>query len=410
MQCAILCGGLGTRLGQLTAETPKPLLAVDGTPFLETLLFELGRQGIRRVLLLAAFRSDKITAFVQTSAAVQRFSLDVSIAVEPDRAGTGGALWHAREQLDDWFYLINGDTWFDIPLLSLHGKAREDRPCEGVIALRQVDDGSRYGAVDFDAQGQVTAFAEKSSQQGVSHINGGIYLLSRTVLRFTAPQCSIEHDVLPALVAEGSLLSVPFDQNYFIDIGIPETYERAQVEIPAHKTRPAAFLDRDGVLNRDHGHVGTLDRFELMPGAAEGVAKLNAAGFYVFVVTNQAGIGRGYYSEAEHLALMDHLALQLRKAGGHFDDHRYCPYHPEAGVGHYRQAHPWRKPEPGMLLDLMEHWSVDIERSFIIGDKPSDLQAGQRAGVGGYLFDHGNLAAFIDTLLTNQHTPGQSHA
>ena len=117
MQCAILCGGLGTRLGQLTAETPKPLLAVDGTPFLETLLFELGRQGIRRVLLLAAFRSDKITAFVQTSAAVQRFSLDVSIAVEPDRAGTGGALWHAREQLDDWFYLINGDTWFDIPLL-----------------------------------------------------------------------------------------------------------------------------------------------------------------------------------------------------------------------------------------------------------------------------------------------------
>ncbi|WP_348674531.1 HAD-IIIA family hydrolase [uncultured Abyssibacter sp.] len=400
IQCAVLCGGLGTRLGALTAETPKPLLEVAGEPFLETLIFELGRQGIRKVLLLAAFRNDKITAFARTSPAAQRFGVEIEVAIEPDRAGTGGALWHAQDRLEDVFFLINGDTWFDIPVLSLYRRAHaEPDACEGVIALRKVDDASRYGTVDLDEAGRVTGFAEKSERRGESYINGGIYFLSKQALRLTAPQCSIEYDVLPALAAEGRLRGVPFDDNYFIDIGIPETYERAQTEIPAQKQRPAVFLDRDGVINEDHGHVGSVDRFTFIPGAPEAVAMLNAAGYYVFVVTNQAGIGRGYYSEADHLALMAHIEVELLKAGAHFDDHRYSPYHPEAGIGHYRQDHAWRKPRPGMLLDLMEHWRIDKSRSFIIGDKDSDIEAGRQAGIQGHLFTGGNLADFVRGLL-----------
>ncbi len=398
LQCAVLCGGLGTRLGALTAETPKPLLDVAGEPFLEGLLFELGRQGVSKVLLLAAFQAEKIFRFVERSAAIKRFGMSVQVAVEPDRAGTGGALWHARDLLEDEFFLVNGDTWFDVPILSLIREANDGGDCEGVLALRKVEDASRYGTVQFEGS-KVIGFSEKDSAGGQAYINGGIYFLSKSILRLVSPDCSIERDVLPRLAAEDRLRAVSFEGNYFIDIGLPETFERAQTEIPRQKCRPAAFLDRDGVINKDHGYVGSIDRFELMPNACDAIAKLNAAGFYVFIVTNQAGIGRGYYEEADHLGVMRHLACELKKSGGHFDDHRFSPYHPAAKPGPYRQNHPWRKPEPGMLLDLMEHWAVDTGRSFIIGDKESDLLAGRNAGIDAFLFEGGDLAAFVQSIL-----------
>ncbi len=120
--------------------------------------------------------------------------------------------------------------------------------------------------------------------------------------------------------------------------------------------KPAAFLDRDGVINEDYGYVGTKERFTFVRGAPEAIRHLNEAGYWVFVVTNQAGIGRGYYSEDEHLELMRHIDQELAKRGAKLDDHRYCPYHPEAANPVYRADHHWRKPRPGMILDLAEHW------------------------------------------------------
>ncbi|SDA36904.1 HAD-IIIA family hydrolase [Sphingomonas sp. NFR15] len=399
IQCVILCGGLGTRLGTLTAETPKPLLPVGGAPFIEALVFELGRQGIRKVLLLAAFKSEQIELFAANSPAAHRFGMAIEVAVEPDRAGTGGALWHARHRLDDRFLLINGDTWFDIPVLSLWA-AMTDAPAEivGAVALRQVEDASRYGAVTFD-RGRVTAFAEKSPDALSGYINGGVYCFAKGVLDLLGPQSSLEINALAVLASRHALLGLPFDEAYFIDIGIPETYERSQAEVPAHQRRPAAFLDRDGVLNEDLDYVGSRERLHFVPGAARALARLNRAGYYVFVVTNQAGIGRGFYTEADHLDLMEHMADELAKQGAHIDDHRYCPFHPDASVERFRGAHPWRKPEPGMLLDLIEKWPVEIGRSFIIGDRETDLAAGAAAGVRGFLFAERNLEAFVEGIL-----------
>lgn len=399
-QCAILCGGLGTRLGALTAETPKPLLNVAGEPFLETLIFELGRQGIRKVLLLAAYRSQKIISFAASSPAARRFGMTIDVAIEPDSAGTGGALWHASAKLEDTFFLINGDTWFDVPVLSLYRSLMEaDSSFVGSIALRKINEASRFGTVEV-SDGIIRAFAEKSEHKGTSYINGGVYLLRKSILQLLSPRCSIEYDLFPALAKDGRLLGICFDTNYFLDIGLPETYERAQSEIPAQKRRPAVFLDRDGVINKDHGYVGTTERFDLIAGAPEAIARLNAAGYYVFVVTNQAGIGRGYYTEADHLHLMRHLDDQLRSTGAHIDDHRYCPFHPEGGLGRYKIDHDWRKPRPGMLLDLMESWPIDIDGSFIIGDKGSDIEAGRNAGIAGFLFSGGNLSEFLTTILS----------
>ena len=149
-QAVILCGGVGSRLGALTAETPKPLLPVGGTPFLDVLLFELGRHGVQRVLLLAGFAAQRILDYAASTLLTARFDLEIDVSVEPQRAGTGGALWHARERLDDQFFLLNGDSWFDINLLDFAARSMSEPSATGAIALRPLPDASRYGAVEID--------------------------------------------------------------------------------------------------------------------------------------------------------------------------------------------------------------------------------------------------------------------
>jgi D-glycero-D-manno-heptose 1,7-bisphosphate phosphatase len=146
--------------------------------------------------------------------------------------------------------------------------------------------------------------------------------------------------------------------------------------------KPALFLDRDGVINVDHGHVHRVDHFEFMPGIFELVQSARALGLACVVITNQAGIGRGYYSEADFAVLTRWMLERFSEHGAPLDAVYHCPTHPQATIDRYRADSPMRKPGPGMLLQARDELGLDLPRSVLLGDKASDILAGQAAGVG----------------------------
>jgi D-glycero-D-manno-heptose 1,7-bisphosphate phosphatase len=166
--------------------------------------------------------------------------------------------------------------------------------------------------------------------------------------------------------------------------------------VPEARLKPALFLDRDGVLNEDQGYVHRWEDFRWISGAREAIAAFNRAGWLVIVVTNQSGVGRGFYTEDEMHALHERMNAELAAAGARVDAIYFCADHPEAALERYRHPDPpGRKPNPGMILQALRDWPIDAARSILVGDKPSDLEAALRAGIRGVLFGGGDLREFL---------------
>lgn len=166
-------------------------------------------------------------------------------------------------------------------------------------------------------------------------------------------------------------------------------------------SRPAAFLDRDGVINVDRGYTHCPNALEFTPTAIEAIQLLNQADHAVLVVTNQSGVARGLYGVAEVEAFHAHMNAALHEQGARIDAFYYCPYHPDGQVSEFAIDHEDRKPAPGMILRAMRDWNVDPARSFLIGDKESDAQAAEAAGLRWRLIepDQGDLAAVVREFL-----------
>jgi len=176
--------------------------------------------------------------------------------------------------------------------------------------------------------------------------------------------------------------------------------------------RPAAFLDRDGVLNVDHGYVHRPEQLEWVAGAPESVRLLNEAGYYVLVITNQSGVARGFFDEAAVKAFHAHMQNVLAEKGAHIDAFYYCPHHPEGTVKAFAMACNCRKPRTGMLEWAAREWPIDIPRSFFIGDKDADMAAAAAFKVRGIKFDSRlhYLPDLVRQQLATQKSPqGPSH-
>jgi D,D-heptose 1,7-bisphosphate phosphatase len=391
-QAVILVGGLGTRLGERTKMTPKPMLDVGGRPFLDTLIDELARYDVfDEILLLAGYRAESIQERYE-GAVRGRARLAVSLEQAP--LGTAGALVHARDRLQERFLLLNGDSFFDFNVLDLISRAKS-----GLVhmALRADVIGDRYGRVALD--GDLIRSFIASGQGATGPVNAGVYVVDRSIIAgISRLPLSLEQDLFPELAAQGAMSGTAY-RGYFIDIGIPEDLAHADRELNERLRRPAVFFDRDGVLNHDAGYTFEPGTLQWIDGAKEAVKAVNDAGYFAFVVTNQSGVARGFYDESHVQALHRWMADEMALIGAHIDAFEYCPDHPDGTVEQYRRVSERRKPAPGMLIDLLSRFPVDAERSLLIGDKAGDLEAARAAGVSGYLFSGGNLRDFVQRYL-----------
>jgi D-glycero-D-manno-heptose 1,7-bisphosphate phosphatase len=182
------------------------------------------------------------------------------------------------------------------------------------------------------------------------------------------------------------------------DADIPTDRSHAQSLRRPFMSRPAVFLDRDGVLNRDWGYVHKPEHVTWVEGAIDAVRWLNEMNLNVFVITNQAGIAHGYYQEDHVNALHDWMQIYMRRSHAHIDTFEYCPYHPQGKIEHYRLDSELRKPRPGVILKLQREWSTDRARSFVVGDRDTDVEAAIAAGLPGYKFQGGNLLQFLQRI------------
>ena len=227
-EAVILAGGLGTRLKSITADLPKPLAAINGRPFLNFVLDHLIQCNVQHIVLSVGYQHEKI----QKEYGSTYKSLSISYAVEERPLGTGGALKLAMKSItSDNFFMLNGDTLFDIQLQSLAAFHQEDEATV-TLAAKGVKDAGRYGTIEADEKGYVLQFREKTTaREGL--INGGVYCINTAVQQFFPPQekFSFEKDVLEQMTGSKQLKMMLFD-DYFIDIGIPEDYERFKENHP----------------------------------------------------------------------------------------------------------------------------------------------------------------------------------
>jgi D-glycero-D-manno-heptose 1,7-bisphosphate phosphatase len=237
-------------------------------------------------------------------------------------------------------------------------------------------------------------------QGATGPVNAGVYVLDRSIIAgIDHLPASLEQDIFPTLAANGAMSGTAY-RGYFIDIGIPEDFARADIELSERLRRPAVFFDRDGVLNHDSGYTFEPSKLQWIDGAREAVKAVNDAGYFAFVVTNQSGVARGLYEESHVQALHRWMADEMAAIGAHVDAFEYCPDHPDGTVERYRRVSERRKPAPGMITDLLGRFPVNAADSILIGDKEGDLEAARSAGLKGHLFSGGDLEAFVKQRLS----------
>jgi len=395
-EALILAGGLATRLGDAARDVPKCLQPVAGRPFLDHILWEVRRHGVRRVVLCTGRLHDAVAEHVGNGSA---FGVEAVYSREPEPLGTAGALALAASLVQgDVVFALNGDSLCDCNLTELGRRLRSAAAAEAALALARVTDSGPYGSVALGPDSRIEAFQEKGGR-GNGLVNAGVYCLRADWLRsLSVVHSSLERDVFPQLAEQGRLLGMASDA-FFADIGTPASLAAAGPALAAWRRKPCAFLDRDGIINYDRGHLCDTTEFEFTPGMPEAIKMLNDAGWLAIVITNQAGIGRGKYTEQEFEAFTAWIDDRLAGGGAHVDAVYHCPHHPTAGVGEYRRECECRKPSPGMVLRAIAEWEPDIARSFLLGDKESDVEAARAAGVRGVLYSGGDLRDVVRPLI-----------
>jgi histidinol-phosphate phosphatase family protein len=393
MRAVVLVGGKGTRLGAVTAQLPKPLVPVNGKAVLDRQLEQLHRYGVTDVTLLASHLADQIEAHV-----VARAEPGPHVRVHREHAplGTAGGLHDIAEELTDPFLLVYGDVLFDVDLRRL---IAAHRAWAGLATLVVHPNDHPYDSdlVEVDVAHRITAVHSKPhapDRHFHNLVNAGLYVMSPRILDFipSGTPADFGKDIFPAIFASERIFGYPTPE-YIKDMGTAARLAKVSADEASGKvarwnfeySRPAVFLDRDGVLNEADGYIDTPEKLRVLPGVADAVHRLNGSDYLSVVVTNQPVVARNLTTLEGLDAIHRKLETVLGESHAWLDAIFFCPHHPDRGFAGENVALKidcdCRKPKAGLIDQARSRFNIDMGRSFIVGDSARDILSGKAAGV-----------------------------
>ena len=411
MKTVIMAGGKGTRISSVASDIPKPMIKIMGKPVLEHELECLRSQGFTDIIITVSHLGHIIMDYFGDGRKVspatgKPFGVSIEYYVEEEPLGNAGALFQLKDKLTEDFLLLNADAVFDVDFNRLVAYHRSHG---GLVTLFTHPNSHPYdsGLILADESGAVQQWLTKEDARPDyyrNRVNAGLHVLSPLVLdaRVPAGKVDLDRQLLKPLAGSGKMF-VYDSPEYVKDMGTPERYEAVCRDFAAGKVQArnlrnqqkAVFLDRDGTINRYVGFLRTPEQFELLPGAAQAIGRMNASGYLAVVVTNQPVIARGEVTPEELETIHNKMETLLGKAGVFVDAIYYCPHHPHKGyegeIPELKIDCDCRKPKPGMLLQAAKDLNIDLSRSWMIGDSENDILAGKAAGCRTALIGNGDF-------------------
>jgi mannose-1-phosphate guanylyltransferase/phosphomannomutase len=413
MKVVIIAGGKGTRISSINNEIPKVMIPVAGKPVLEYQIELAKRYGYSDIVLIIGFLGSTIKEYFQDGS---RFGVSITYFYEECPLGTAGALPFLKEILVDDFFVFYGDTIMDVDLdvmLNFHEKNQSN----ATLFLHPNDHPYDSDIVVIDENCRITNFLSKPHQEGLiskNLVNAALYILSPKIIDSIPlnQKSDFAKDIFPICLANKVDIYGYISAEYIKDMGTPDRYEKVCYDVISGKVaklnkkypRKAIFLDRDGVITREIDLLHTSSQVELLPGAAEAIKLINKSGFLAIVITNQPVIARNLCTLEDLKNIHDTMESILGLEHAYLDAIYFCPHHPDSGypeeLPEYKIICECRKPKPGMIFQASTDWNIALKESYMIGDRISDIEAGNNAGVKeSVLIDQNKNYALYDTIL-----------
>lgn len=406
MKTVIMAGGKGTRISNFSKglnggkEIPKPLIPIGGIPVLERELAGLKEQGFEDIIITVGYLGQQIVDYFGDGSKISPvtgypFGVKIQYYAEKEPLGNAGALFKIKNQLNDDFLLLNGDAVFDI---DFHRFIAYHKEKNALVTLFTHANNHPYdsGLVVTDQNGEVIQWLTKEDLRPEwykNQVNAGIHVVNPRILdqSMNSSKIDLDRQLLKPLAGTGKMYAYDSPE-YVQDMGTPERYaevseacEKGMIACKNLKNwQRAVFLDRDGTMNRYVGYLTDIHDFELLPGTAEAVRKINQSGYLAIVVTNQPVVARGEVTFEELNQIHRKMETLLGLEGAYVDGIYVCPHHPSWGfsgeISDLKIECKCRKPKPGLLYQAAEDFHIDLNHSWMIGDGWRDMEAGQNAG------------------------------
>ncbi len=391
MKAIILAGGKGTRLG--VQDIPKPMSIIGKAPLLEIQIGKLKDYGIIDITLIIGHKSDIIEEYFGDGS---DFGVNIFYHIETKPLGTTGGIKAVENRFKEDFIVVYGDIMFDMDidrLIQFHN----DKRSECTLVVHPNDHPQDSDLVEINDNGRIVRFIAKSRKRKMYErnlVNAGIYVFSKSIFEHIEKDVTADlgRDVFPEIYSKIEMYGYNTAE-YIKDIGTPsrlikvtEDYISGRVSRHNfHNKRPAIFIDRDGVINIEKDILRTAEDFELILRSSKAIQRINKSDYLAIVVTNQPGVAKNFHSIETlndiHKKMDMLLGLESAKIDGLF----FCPHHPELGyVGEnkkYKRSCNCRKPNPGMILQAVKQFNIDLETSYVIGDSYRDIECGKKLGI-----------------------------